>query len=167
MSFCQTCGFAAQGATACVFCGADLSGAGSKAPSQIGWVAEATQMGARREGQQLVIGAPGGVFAGRYRMIRSVGRGAMGLVMEVEDQQTQKRVALKVLMGDASDPQLVARFRREVKIASEIKHLNALEVFDAGVADGVCFYTMELIDGGSVAETDREEAARPVRASPG
>jgi hypothetical protein len=55
MSFCQTCGFAAQGASACVFCGADLSGAG-KAPSQIGWVAEATQMGARREGQQLVIG---------------------------------------------------------------------------------------------------------------
>lgn len=45
LSFCDRCGFAAQGALACVFCGADLSGSG-KSPSAIGWVAEATQMGA-------------------------------------------------------------------------------------------------------------------------
>lgn len=47
MSFCQNCGFAAQGALACVVCGSDLSGSG-KSPSQIGWVNEATHVGAQR-----------------------------------------------------------------------------------------------------------------------
>jgi serine/threonine protein kinase len=152
MSFCQNCGFAAEGALACVICGANLSGSG-KSASQIGWTNEATHVGAQRNQQgQLLIGAPGGVFANRYKIIKTLGRGAMGMVIAVDDLVKNQRVALKVIMGDASDSHLVARFRREVRIASEIKHANALEVFDAGVIEGVCYYTMELIDGGSLAE---------------
>ena len=154
VTFCHECGFGVEGAAHCSLCGADLSHApAAKSPSAISWVEDSTQV--QREARVpggVVVHAPGRVFGGRYKIVDLVGKGAMGVVLKAIDQQTRREVALKLSQGDTQDSKLVSRFRREVKIASELQHPNALEVFDAGVVDGTCYYAMELVDGGSVAD---------------
>ena len=154
VTFCPECGFGAENALHCSLCGADFSGKPRpESASQISWVEDATQAQQRAPGHHgPVVYAPGRVFAGRYKIVDLVGKGAMGVVLKAVDQQTKRTVALKLSQGDANDSQLMSRFRREVKIASELQHPNALEVFDAGVVSSTCYYAMELVDGGSVAD---------------
>ncbi|MBI3185325.1 MAG: serine/threonine protein kinase [Myxococcales bacterium] len=159
--FCEQCGFGAEGAVACVLCGSSFDGP-AKNPSRIGWVAEPGQLPKQRDpNTPTVFSAPGRVFAGRYEIAGPIGRGAMGLVLQAKDLQNGAKVALKLLTGDPEDPQLVSRFRREVRIATEIKHENALLVFDAGVHEGVCYYAMELVEGGSLANLIAREHPLP------
>ncbi len=87
---------------------------------------------------------------GHYRVLRLVGRGAMGVVYEAEQQQPRRRVALK-LMQAALLPEFGLRFKLETDALSRLQHPGIAHIYEAGVAnvDGLerPFIAMELIAG--------------------
>ena len=98
--------------------------------------------------------AEGNVVDGRYRILRSLGAGGMGMVYEVERIADGKRFALKTLRGRV-DIGRMARFAREAQVAAELAHPNLVSVLDVGIADGSLYLVMELVVGVSL---DREQA---------
>ena len=90
---------------------------------------------------------------GRYRIIKRLGRGAMGSVYLAHDTQLDRRVALKVphfrTEGDASELNRldVDRFYREARIAATFDHPNLCPVYDVGQIDGVHYFSMAYIKG--------------------
>ncbi len=92
----------------------------------------------------------GRVFAGRYQVLREVGRGAMGTVYAVTDQILGEPVALKVLRARVDDPVVLERFRREVRLARKVAHPNAARTYDIGEHGGVHYMTMELVEGSTL-----------------
>jgi serine/threonine protein kinase len=94
--------------------------------------------------------SPGDVFAGRYRIERFLAKGGMGAVFVAEHEGTERRVALKVLLGEvmASDG-MRERFALEARLANRIKSEHVVEVLDAGYDQATClpFLVMELLEG--------------------
>jgi WD40 repeat protein len=85
---------------------------------------------------------------GDYRILREIGRGAMGVVYEAEQESLGRRVALKVLPRNfGSDAKALARFRREARAAARLHHTNIVPVFDVGQDGDITFYAMQLIQG--------------------
>jgi len=103
--------------------------------------------------------APGQMFAGRYRMVARIGRGGMGDVWRAEDVILQTSVALKLIASTANDQ--AGRILNEVRIARQITHPAVCRVFDVGNADGVVFFTMELVDGEDLAALVRRVGRLP------
>ena len=101
---------------------------------------------------------------GTYEIVAQVAEGGMGRVFEARHLRLAHRhVAVKVL-GDeyASDPEIVARFEREVESASRVVHPHVIEVYDAGVQDGVHFLVTELLVGEDLgARIERTKAPVP------
>ena len=96
--------------------------------------------------------APGQWVAGRYRVVRELGRGGMGWVLEARDERLQRGVALKVMRPEvASDPIMAARFEREALAASQLSSPHVVVVHDFGRdPDGFLFLVMELMEGESL-----------------
>ena len=95
---------------------------------------------------------PGALLAERYRILGLVGRGGMGEVYRAEDLRLGQHVALKFLPpAVAEDPQRLAQFHHEVRIARQVSHRNVCRVYDIGEDHGRVFLTMELIDGEDLA----------------
>ena len=85
---------------------------------------------------------------GRYLIQRCIGRGAMGVVYEAQDEVMGRRVGLKVLMADLEgDPETLARFHREAQAAARLVHRNIITIFDAGEDQGRSFIAMQLLEG--------------------
>src|SRR5215471_18705033 len=74
----------------------------------------------------------GQLVASRYRILRELGRGGMGVVYVVEHVHMGEQLALKVLHGAAAaDPGAIARFQREARVGSQIKSEHVVRVIDA------------------------------------
>ncbi len=88
---------------------------------------------------------------GRYRVVREVGRGGMGVVYEAEQDNPRRRVALKVIRDGFTSRQLVRRFEQEAHILGQLEHPGIARVYDAGSAhignSEWPYYAMEYIDG--------------------
>lgn len=92
-----------------------------------------------------------GPFAHRYDLLGFVGAGGMGSVFRVRDRELDEVVALKVLRPELMvDPDALAHFRREVKLARRVTHKNVARTFDIGEFEGTPFFTMELVEGPSL-----------------
>jgi eukaryotic-like serine/threonine-protein kinase len=91
------------------------------------------------------------VIASRYRLVRELGRGGMGVVFVVEHIRTGEQFALKLLQGAAArDPQAIERFKREARAPAHIKSEHVVKVIDADVApemQNTPFFVMELLNG--------------------
>src|SRR6516225_5843587 len=91
---------------------------------------------------------PGQVLAGRYRVIGLLGRGGMGDVYRADDFELSQPVALKFLGSALADrPDMLERFRGEVRNARQVSHPNICRVYDIGLVDGQLFLSMEYVDG--------------------
>jgi serine/threonine protein kinase len=85
---------------------------------------------------------------GRYRIIRTLGEGAMGAVYLAHDSELDRNVALKVPKFSSGDrEELRARFYREARSAGTLHHRNICPVFDIGEIDGHLYITMAFING--------------------
>jgi serine/threonine-protein kinase len=85
---------------------------------------------------------------GDYHIVREVGRGGMGIVYEAEQGSLSRRVALKVLHGDAlQDSTHIERFQREARAAARLHHTNIVPVFGVGEENGTHYYVMQYIEG--------------------
>jgi len=90
---------------------------------------------------------PGEVL-GRYRLLRKIANGNMGVVYEAEDIELQRNVALKILRNDLlvseEDRQ---RFRIESSAMARLRHPGIVPVYEVGNHNGIEYFTMELVDG--------------------
>jgi eukaryotic-like serine/threonine-protein kinase len=84
----------------------------------------------------------------RYRLLERIARGGMGVVYAAEDENLQRRVALKVLDVAGSDGDLANRLIREARVLAALEHPGIVPVHDVGtLADGRVFYTMKFVEG--------------------
>jgi len=90
----------------------------------------------------------GQTLAGRYEVLDLIASGGMGDVYRARDRELDDLIALKVVRPELLVwPDVLERFRREVKLARRVTHANVARAFELGIADGVTFYTMELVEG--------------------
>jgi serine/threonine-protein kinase len=87
----------------------------------------------------------GELFAGRYRIVSVLGRGAMGVVYRAHDTVLDVEVAVKLLIGRRPDAR--ERMIREVRLAREVTHPAVCRVFDVGQDGDRIYLTMEYVDG--------------------
>ena len=89
----------------------------------------------------------------RYRVQRRLGGGGMASVYLAEHAHLDRPVVLKVLHGHlAKDSEMLERFRREARAASQLVHPNIVPIIDAGETEGVLFVVMPYMLGGSFAD---------------
>jgi eukaryotic-like serine/threonine-protein kinase len=84
----------------------------------------------------------------RYRLIRPVARGGMGIVFAAVDHELHRRVALKVLDTPNLNGELAGRLMREARVLARLEHPGIVPVHDVGtLVDGRVFYTMKFVTG--------------------
>lgn len=93
------------------------------------------------------------IIANRYLVERCLGEGGMGMVFLARDQLLQNtQVAVKLLHRNlTSDPEQISRFLREMQTLRQINHANVVRIYDTGEFEGEYFYTMEFLQGSSLA----------------
>jgi serine/threonine protein kinase len=97
---------------------------------------------------------PGSVVAGKYTIVRVLGRGGMGVVLEARHERMGLDVALKMLVPAVrAMPDVTARFEREARAAARLQGRHITRILDVDVlADGSPFMVMELLRGHEVAQ---------------
>ena len=100
----------------------------------------------------------------RYRIVRWVGEGGMGVVYEAEHVDIERRVALKILRFDLSQqPRMVQVFKDEARAAGKLGSPHVVEIYDFGeLADGRLFFAMELLKGSDLV-LDEGETLEPAK----
>lgn len=85
---------------------------------------------------------------GSYVLLKKLGEGGMSTVYLARHALLKRPTAVKLLKLHRATDELVARFEREVRIASRLTHRNTIEIFDFGRApDGTPYYAMEYVEG--------------------
>ncbi|TAJ23845.1 MAG: serine/threonine protein kinase, partial [Planctomycetota bacterium] len=89
---------------------------------------------------------------GGYRFLREIGRGGMGVVYEAEQQEPQRRVAIKVLgAGFLAGAEVERMLRREAQALARLEHPSVARIYDVGrLPDGRPYLVMELVDGAAL-----------------
>jgi eukaryotic-like serine/threonine-protein kinase len=104
------------------------------------------------------------VFPG-YEVLSVLGRGAMGVVYKARQLGLDRFVALKVLpQGGQSDRESLQRFRLEAKATAQLHHPNIVQIFDIGEQDSLPYFSLEFVDGGSLAQKLRGQPQPPRQA---
>ena len=94
-----------------------------------------------------------------YRIMGELGRGGMGLVYKALDPKLNRVVALKmVLAGDHAGPEDHERFQREARAIAQLQHPHIVQIFEVGEENGLPFFVLEFIRGGSL---DRQVDGKP------
>ena len=90
---------------------------------------------------------------GGHEVIEEIARGGMGVVYRAKQREPEREVALKTLLGAGmSSPSARERFRLEARAMADLRHPGIVPVHQFGEHDGVPFFTMPLLRGGSLAE---------------
>jgi CheY-like chemotaxis protein/tRNA A-37 threonylcarbamoyl transferase component Bud32 len=114
---------------------------------------------ARRDSRESESSVDGGnlrsgeTFAQRYEIIAVLGRGGMGTVYRAKDLELEEEIAVKTLRPEfVADKTLLARFKDEIRLARRLTDANIVRTHDFGEWSGVCFLTMECVQGITVRE---------------
>lgn len=103
---------------------------------------------------QLNQGDIGRVIAGRFRIVKLIGEGGMGVVYQAHDTQVDRQVAIKLMRREClSDNKFLTRFKREMEVTSQFRHPSTIRVYEHGETDdGRPYMVMELLTGDSLSE---------------
>jgi serine/threonine-protein kinase len=100
---------------------------------------------------------------GAYRLGKTIGEGGMANVYLAQHDLLKRPTAVKLLKPARATDEMIARFEREVQLASSLSHPNTVEIFDYGrTRDGLFYYAMEYLDGMTVAELLQRQSPLPV-----
>lgn len=111
--------------------------------------------------------APGQTFGTRYRILKLLGAGGMGVVYQAWDAELGVAVALKVIRPASDADQSAAadierRFKRELLLARQVTHKHVVRIHDLGEVDGIKYLTMPYIEGRDLASTLAQAGKLPV-----
>ena len=93
------------------------------------------------------------IATARFKIIRRVGSGGMGVVYEAWDKELDIRTALKMLTG--FDPDALYRFKNEFRSLADVSHPNLVALYELFSEQGQWFFSMEYVDGGHFLEVVR------------
>ncbi|MCP4661470.1 MAG: protein kinase [bacterium] len=94
-----------------------------------------------------------GTTLGYYRIVSKLDASGMGQVYIAEDTKLHRKVALKVLPPEwADDPDRLERFQWEAQVLATLNHPNIVTIYSVEKHDGVDFFTMELVEGKTLAD---------------
>lgn len=100
----------------------------------------------------------GHALGAAFEVTRLIGRGGFAEVYEVRDTELRRPLAVKVLRPDLPwGPRTMARFLQEARTLARLNHPNTLPIFFAGEGEGLVYYAMPCLDGGSLAELLRRD----------
>ncbi len=92
---------------------------------------------------------------GRYRVLRKLGEGGMGVVYLAHDERLERDLAVKTLSGASADESARRRLWREAKAAASVNHPNVCQLYEIGEDGDVVFLAMELLEGEPLSERMR------------
>jgi serine/threonine-protein kinase len=88
-----------------------------------------------------------------YEMLAVLGYGGMGVVYKARHLRLNRTVALKMLLAGAyAGPHERARFQREAEAVAGFRHASIVQIYDVGDHEGRAYFTMEFVEGGSLAQ---------------
>ncbi len=126
-----------EGTRFCGRCGREMPGSGETLPTGTATF-QTPSKGLER----------GTTFARRFEIIEEIGQGGMGTVYKAFDSKIREVVALKLLKPEiASDPEVVERFRNEIKLARQVAHRHVCRMYDLGEEWLSIFISMEYVPG--------------------
>ena len=98
-----------------------------------------------------------GSVVGDYELLEEIGRGGMGVVYRARQLSLQREVALKMILpGQLADQDAVERFYSEAQIVGQLRHPNIVMVYEVAEHDGNHYFSMDYIEGDSLAERVRQ-----------
>jgi tetratricopeptide (TPR) repeat protein/tRNA A-37 threonylcarbamoyl transferase component Bud32 len=101
-------------------------------------------------------------LASRYRVERELGAGGMATVFLAHDLKHEREVAIKVLHPELGAALGADRFLAEIRITANLQHPHILPLLDSGEADGLLYYVMPFVAGGSLRTRLERESQLPV-----
>ena len=119
------------------------------------WSAYIVQRLRRQVGETRVVG--------QYRLERQIGEGGMGKVYLARHALLKRPTALKMLKPHLASDEIVARFEREVQLASQLRHPNTIDIYDYGrTRNGEFYYVMEYLQGETLDQIVAGKGPMPV-----
>jgi len=103
-----------------------------------------------------------GTLGAAYALDHELGGGGMSRIFAATETAVGRSVVVKVLPPDIVDVVNMERFRREIRVASSLKHPNIVPVLTTGESAGVPFYTMPFVEGSSLRMRLRDAGALPI-----
>jgi serine/threonine-protein kinase len=108
-------------------------------------------------------GKAGELFLDNYVLMERIGQGGMGQVFRAKHRIMERVVALKIIRHERlANPEMVKRFRREIKLAAQLTHPNIVAAYDADEVNGMHFLVMEFVEGIDLARHVEKNGRRPV-----
>jgi hypothetical protein len=101
-------------------------------------------------------------LSGRYRIERELGEGGMAKVYLAEDLKHHRPVAVKVFEAQVGTPAAAERFEREIQTIARLRHPHILPLHDSGRADGLIYFVMPFVEGGTLRDRIRQDGPLPL-----
>lgn len=102
-------------------------------------------------------------FDTRYRLVAELGRGATGVVYRAIDEVVGGPIAIKIIKREyGGHPDALQRLRQEITLARDLGHPNILRIYHLGECQGLYYITMQLIEGGTLADLMDRSGPLPI-----